>query len=382
MTAIVPEDTTPPEATDEYGEVAAPRVARHVLRLDNGHRVQVAVAGRGVPLVVVHGYTAEGFLYAQTLSRLVASGFKVVAIDTAGHGGTEGLRRGGANLRDYAGFLGRVLDHLGIPQAVFVGHSMGGRIVTELVARTPRRGMAVILVDAIVGDTWDGMVQLYRMAPPLMTLTGATLFLDTMTTMPVLRDRRQAVKLAKLWVPVWAHNVRRPWKVAEAGISILRSAPTRWMLERMAEVGMPVFVVHGDRDIAVPLKTARDAAKRANGELVVVHGATHAWPLKDPETLPGIVSDLLAGRLGVAVRDVLATAGLNPGTASIDDIERVLYAEDACVLELTPPPGFVPTGVRRAPPRYRWTRTGPDVDPDRDLFVDIGADGGGELDAG
>ena len=29
------------------------------------------LAGRGIPLVVVHGFSAEGFLYAQTLSRLV-----------------------------------------------------------------------------------------------------------------------------------------------------------------------------------------------------------------------------------------------------------------------------------------------------------------------
>ena len=44
-----------------------------------------------MPLVVVHGFTAEGFLYAQTLNRLVSKGFKVIAIDMAGHGGTQGL---------------------------------------------------------------------------------------------------------------------------------------------------------------------------------------------------------------------------------------------------------------------------------------------------
>ena len=56
--------------------------------------VGVAVCGQGVPLVLVHGFSAEGILYAQTLSRLVDLGFKVVAIDTAGHGGTLGLPTG------------------------------------------------------------------------------------------------------------------------------------------------------------------------------------------------------------------------------------------------------------------------------------------------
>ena len=85
------------------GTVAVPRLVRHTLHLADGHQVQVAIAGRGVPLVVVHGFTAEGFLYAQTLSRLVSSGFKVVAIDTAGHGGTAGLTGdGGGDLASYA----------------------------------------------------------------------------------------------------------------------------------------------------------------------------------------------------------------------------------------------------------------------------------------
>src|SRR5688500_11843020 len=112
--------------------VAAPRLRRHVITLDDGHRVGVAVAGRGVPLVVVHGYSAEGFLYAQSLSRLVSMGFKVVAVDTAGHGATAALS-GGGNLHGYADLLGRAVDILGIKRAVFAGHSMGGRLVAELV---------------------------------------------------------------------------------------------------------------------------------------------------------------------------------------------------------------------------------------------------------
>ena len=324
-------------------QVAAPRLSRAVIRLDDGHRVQVSVAGAGVPLVVVHGYTAEGFLYAQSLSRLVASGFRVIAIDTAGHGGTASLTDGG-NLRDYARLLGRAVDALGITKAVFAGHSMGGRLVTELVARQPRRGIGVLLLDAIVGDTWDSMVQVYRFAPPLFSVTGGALVADTMCTVPLLRNPRQAMKLAKLWAPNWAHNARRPMGLLGAAVSIVRSGPSRWMLERLADERIPVVSIHGDRDLAVPLRSARDAVARSNGELVVVHGATHSWPLKDPETLPAIMVELLAeGRLADAVR-------------AIRTPEKECYVPRAKVFELTPPVDFVPTGVQRGRPRYRWTR--------------------------
>src|SRR5207302_4689186 len=101
------------------GEAEVPRVrmARHVSRLANGHQVSLAVAGRGVPLVVVHGFTANGMLYAPTLSRLVSMGFKVVAIDVAGHGGTAVLAVRGGDVDAYAALLGRALAELGIRRA-------------------------------------------------------------------------------------------------------------------------------------------------------------------------------------------------------------------------------------------------------------------------
>ena len=49
----------------------------------------------------------------------------------------------------------RALDHLQVPEAIIVGHSMGGRLVAELVAAEPDRAIAVVLVNAIVGGRWD-----------------------------------------------------------------------------------------------------------------------------------------------------------------------------------------------------------------------------------
>src|SRR3954464_6226775 len=132
--------------------VSAPRLPRHTFMLSDGHRIGLAVCGRGVPLVVVHGFTAEGFLYAQTLHRLVNKGFKVIAIDMAGHGGTQGLPSNAAHLGDYARLMGRAIEELGIKKAVLAGPSMGGRVVAQLAARQPDKVIAALLIDAIVGD--------------------------------------------------------------------------------------------------------------------------------------------------------------------------------------------------------------------------------------
>jgi pimeloyl-ACP methyl ester carboxylesterase len=338
---------------DEEVDVTLPRLARHLITLPDGHRVGVSVCGRGVPLVVVHGFSAEGILYAQTLSRLVDLGFKVIAVDTAGHGGTLGLPTNAQSMASYADLLDRVLDHLGVREAVLVGHSMGGRLVVELAANEPRRAIAVILLDAIVGDTWDRLVNVSRVFPPVLAGIGVTLVIDTLTTVPWFRDPKQALKLGSLVGPTISGHARRPWRMLGPAASILRSGGTKWMLESLRRAKVPVFVVHGDRDLAVPLSTSKAAARRARGDLVVVRGASHSWLLKDPETLPAIMHALMRGRLGTAVLRAKLAHGIDLD-ATEDEVEDALYAPGALVRQLTPRQRSHDTEELHRPPRYRW----------------------------
>jgi pimeloyl-ACP methyl ester carboxylesterase len=338
--------TQPPETT----LVAAPRLARHSFLLSNGHRIGLSVSGRGVPLVVVHGFSAEGFLYAQTLHRLVSKGFKVVAIDMAGHGGTQGLPLGGHALGSYAELMARAIDELGIRHAILAGHSMGGRIVAQVGAEHPDRTIAVLLIDAIVGDQWDRMVNVFRVVPPLLGGLGVALAVDTASTMPLFRDPVQAAKLGRLLTPTLVGHATQPWRMIGPGISILRSHGSRPILDALADAEVPTFVIHGNRDLIVPVCTARSTARRSNGDLVLVKGASHSWLLKDPETLPAIVAELLEGRLGAAIRQTITAAG----ATSVDELEAVMYEPGAPILELTPELAFTKLDESHRRPRYRW----------------------------
>jgi pimeloyl-ACP methyl ester carboxylesterase len=237
---------------------------------------------------------------------------------------------------------------------VLAGHSMGGRLVTEVAAAQPERVIGLILLDAIVGDTWDRLVYVYRAFPPLMLGTTGTLVADTMTTVPWFRDPRQAIKLGRLVAPTMGGHLRRPWRLLGPAASILRSRGSRPLLERLREHKVPVFVIHGGWDLAVPLQTAKDAARRARGDLVVVRGASHSWVLKDPETLPGIMLELMRGRLGTAVLKAKIERGIDPADAGHDEVEAALYSPGALVIELTPKERFVDTEDLHRPPRYRW----------------------------
>jgi len=328
------------------------RLSKHRIQLSDGHSVQALVAGRGVPLVVVHGFAAEGLLYAQSLSRLVSLGFKVVAVDTAGHGGTAVLPHGGLELAAYSRLLGRVVDELGIRRAVYAGHSMGGRLVTELVAADPDRAVAVILIDAIVGDAWDQIVTACRWWPPLLGAFSTAAVVDSLATIS-FDDSAQTAKLARLWLKTAWGDVTRPWQLLMPFLSVLRSPGSRAMLDGLRQAGVPVVVLHGERDYVVPLAAARDAARRSGGDLVIIRGGTHSWLLKDPESFPAIMAELLRHGLGDAGTAALLAAGLDPASATTEQIEDAFLAPDAKVRELTPELVWARSD-RRSEPRYDW----------------------------
>src|SRR5256714_1216050 len=284
--------------------VAAPytvplqRLRSHELRLSDGHRVGVTVGGRGIPLVVAHGFSFAGGLYVQSLSRLASMGFRVLAVDLAGHGHTAGLGVEGWGLTAYRRFLGRVLDGVGVGRAVLCGHSLGGRLLAELAAAEPDRAMALLLVDAAVGQAWDDLASFACWNPALLGVAGASLAADTLQTLFLTGN--QGLKLQGLAMPQAVANAFAPWRLVAPALSVLVSAGSTVTLSRLKDADLPVFVLHGERDQVVPVAAARDAARRAGGEVVVVHGAAPSRVPGGPETLRSIAAALgaLAGSRG------------------------------------------------------------------------------------
>ena len=91
-----------------------------------------------------------------------------------------------------------------------------------------------------------------------------------------------------------------------------------------------------------------------------MHGAGHSWLLKDPETLPAIVEDLLQDRLGVAIRGALSAAGLSAaGAEGLAELEEACYEPDAKILALTPALDWTPSGETYPEPWYDWTVSEP-----------------------
>lgn len=108
-------------------------------------QIHCAMAGpSGAPPVLCLHQTPRSWDEYRELLPLLASRFRVIAMDTPGMGASA-APDGPASIEYYADAAVGVLDALGIERASIVGHHTGGVIAVDLAARYPHRVDRVVL---------------------------------------------------------------------------------------------------------------------------------------------------------------------------------------------------------------------------------------------
>lgn len=111
----------------------------------DGVRLHFEVNGpeQGKPIALVHGFASDyrlnwvGTRWQETLTN---AGFKVVGLDCRGHGHSDKPHDESAyRVEVMARDVTRLLDHLEIETAAYLGYSMGSRIGLEVILDYPQR---------------------------------------------------------------------------------------------------------------------------------------------------------------------------------------------------------------------------------------------------
>jgi pimeloyl-ACP methyl ester carboxylesterase len=100
----------------------------------------------GVPVVFVHsaaGSTEHWSVQLQHLRRTR----RAAAVDLRGHGRSAPPRDGDYRIKSLAADLEAALDHLALPRAVLVGHSLGGVVCATFAGTHPDRVAGLFLLD-------------------------------------------------------------------------------------------------------------------------------------------------------------------------------------------------------------------------------------------
>ncbi|CAG7588150.1 alpha/beta fold hydrolase [Rhodococcus opacus] len=113
----------------------------------DGFRWQITELGDGPPVVLCHGFPGLGYSYRHQMRALAASGYRAIAPDMPGYGGTDVPR----DIDDYTNervsdALIGLLDSLGHERAVFVGHDFGAPVAWTVALRHRARVSGLVLL--------------------------------------------------------------------------------------------------------------------------------------------------------------------------------------------------------------------------------------------
>jgi pimeloyl-ACP methyl ester carboxylesterase len=265
----------------------------------DGVQIRYLDRGSGDPVVLLHGFTSRLDSWQGTgiIAGLVDNGFRAVAYDSRGHGGSakphHAAQYGGEEIRD----LIRLLDHLSIERAHLVGYSRGAGKASQIVTRHPDRVRSVVFggwapggpVEALSPADCQAVADsLARGEYPLPLLRALE---PDDVPLPSPEERAQQMKrlAAGNDVKALAAAFRSDCDNRLATASDLRAT------------GLPILVIAGDRDGFAP--SVRDMRREIDDSLetLLIPGADHFTTLGHPQFLDRLVAFLgkqLAGSEG------------------------------------------------------------------------------------
>ncbi len=267
----------------------------------DGRRVNYGVAGKGLPVLFVHGWALGSHAYKRALKRLVRLGCRVYAPALPGFGGTAGLPGGACDLAAYAAWTGSFLDAVDETEPVLaVGHSFGGAVVAKLAHDFPERVGYLVLINAVGGGIWSRAGGEVRPIDERPLWDWAVHFPMDVFAARGIRPVLSAILPEAL--PNIVHNPLGMWKAA----GLARRADVTSDLLEVRGTGIPILVLWGQGDTIIPRANfdALCAATGSSGELVP---GRHSWLIADPDAF----AEVMAG----SVIDASAARTARPGPA-------------------------------------------------------------------
>jgi pimeloyl-ACP methyl ester carboxylesterase len=112
-----------------------------------GHRISYRSYGAGPRVIVLtHGLLMDHRMYSRLGPTLAAAGHHVITVDMLGHGASDQPHEMTMySMPQYGRDLIALLDHLGVPQAVVGGTSLGANVALEAAVAAPERIRALVL---------------------------------------------------------------------------------------------------------------------------------------------------------------------------------------------------------------------------------------------
>lgn len=266
--------------------------------------------GEGVPILFIHGGVAGPeprfhALHADGAPRLttpeaalavLARDARFVSYHRRGHG-LSGVSPGAYRIEDLAADASALLDHLDVQQAVVIGHSLGGMVALQLALDAPNRVARLCLASTGAGLlSSEDRFGRGNLAHFYANVSSDVALSKTAGLRSAFEARREGLRRTSERAPAgmaeWLASLDDDELCAMYG-ALLRDCEAFLDVDlsaRLAELRIPVAVIHGGADRWVPIAHGRH-----------LHGSiAHAIWLELPDAGHANLLDLADGLRAVA----------------------------------------------------------------------------------
>ena len=194
----------------------------------------------------------------------------------------------------YAADVVELLDHLGIPQAIFVGTSLGGLVTMTIAATAPQRIAAAILNDIGPEITPAGLDRIRSYVGKDIRFESwddaAERIAENVGRIPASYTHEDWVRAARRVCREENGEIRFDYDMAIVIPFEAAPAPTIDMWPLFAAVAQkPLLIVRGERSDLLSAEAAiKMKAAAPDTKFVVVPGVGHAPELNEPEAVAAI----------------------------------------------------------------------------------------------
>jgi len=250
---------------------------RHMIDL-NGLTLSVLEAGRGDPIIFVHGVVTTSNIFPQYVSAF-SPDFRGIAVDLRGYGDSE-KPPSGFTIEQFSKDLIALADTLKIDRAVWVGVSMGGMILQRLALDHPERVRALVLVS---------------------TTDGAMILDDDIPTVGAPRDYREVSKnmIVESFPPDAPAHTYRPLleRIPTWNATVLREALTSMsqfnVHGQLSRIAVPTLVMVGAKDGVATPTIAKGIQAQIHGAQLVEFNTGHFMMAEDPDQFRTVLGNFL-----------------------------------------------------------------------------------------
>jgi len=252
-----------------------------------------SILGSGPTVVLLHGIGGGHAAFAPQVETLAGAGFRAVAWDMPGYGRSAPIEP--YNFKGLAQRLLDLIDALRCDSVTLVGHSMGGMVAQELVARQPERVSRLVLCgtssafarrnDGTRADDWAQRFVAQRTAP-----------LDAGLSMEQLAQRLIPQMVGPGALP-------EGLRLAEFCLAQVPSATYRRALKalvtfdrqrELSQIRVPTLLIGGEFDrVAAPTAMREMAAAIPLARYAEMAGMGHLMNLEAPDEFDALLLGFL-----------------------------------------------------------------------------------------